>query len=109
MRRDFINLQGDAMKIRFAPALALVALVASGSVLAADAATPAPRAINVAAAATPNVKQDATDTRSSAGAIKVAAPGSQQNRMKECNKQATGKKGAERKAFMKSCLSTKKS
>ena len=42
-----------------------------------------------------------------------AAPGasksplSQQDKMRECNKQATGKKGAERKAFMKSCLSRK--
>ena len=97
------------MKIRtLVPAVALVALAASAPVLAADAA-PAARGTNVAAAATPTVKQDATDARSSAGAIKVAAPGSQQNRMKECNKQATGKKGAERKTFMKSCLSTKKS
>lgn len=31
----------------------------------------------------------------------------QQSRMADCNKQATGKKGAERKAFMKSCLSGK--
>jgi hypothetical protein len=29
----------------------------------------------------------------------------QQNKMKTCNKDATGKKGAERKAFMKECLS----
>jgi len=29
----------------------------------------------------------------------------QQQKMKDCNKQATGKKGAERKAFMKECLS----
>jgi len=32
---------------------------------------------------------------------------SSQNRMVQCNKDATGKKGDERKAFMKSCLSTK--
>jgi len=32
---------------------------------------------------------------------------SQQDKMKLCAKQATGKKGAERKAFMKSCLSKK--
>ena len=31
----------------------------------------------------------------------------QQQRMVDCNKQATGKKGAERKAFMKTCLSKK--
>jgi len=32
---------------------------------------------------------------------------SQQEKMKFCAKEATGKKGAERKAFMKSCLSKK--
>ncbi|MFA7657736.1 PsiF family protein [Acidithiobacillus thiooxidans] len=32
---------------------------------------------------------------------------SQQMRMKTCNAEAKGKKGAERKAFMKSCLSNK--
>lgn len=31
----------------------------------------------------------------------------QQSRMGECNKQATGKKGDERKTFMSSCLSGK--
>ena len=31
--------------------------------------------------------------------------GSQQEKMKMCNKDATGKKGDERKAFMKDCLS----
>ncbi|HEX8012984.1 MAG TPA: PsiF family protein [Casimicrobiaceae bacterium] len=34
---------------------------------------------------------------------------SQQEKMRQCAKQATGKKGAERKAFMKGCLSKKKS
>lgn len=33
--------------------------------------------------------------------------GPQQEKMKECNAQAKGKKGDERKAFMKSCLSGK--
>ena len=33
---------------------------------------------------------------------------SQQEKMRQCAKQATGKKGAERKAFMKGCLSKKK-
>jgi hypothetical protein len=32
---------------------------------------------------------------------------SQQDKMRLCSKQATGKKGAERKAFMKTCLSKK--
>ena len=35
-------------------------------------------------------------------------PTKQQNKMAECNKQAEGKKGDERKAFMKGCLSDKK-
>lgn len=64
--------------------------------------------------ATPNAAKPASlpaakaDARSASGTVKTAAVGSQQNRMKECNKQATGKRGAERKAFMKSCLSTRK-
>ncbi len=33
---------------------------------------------------------------------------SQQDKMRQCAKQATGKKGPERKAFMKGCLSKKK-
>ena len=36
---------------------------------------------------------------------KVRSP--QQQRMADCNKQATGKKGDERKAFMSSCLKGK--
>ena len=35
----------------------------------------------------------------------VAAAPTQQTKMKTCNTEATGKKGAERKAFMKECLS----
>lgn len=34
-------------------------------------------------------------------------PTTQQQRMKDCNAQADGKKGDERKAFMSSCLSAK--
>ncbi len=33
---------------------------------------------------------------------------SQQNKMALCNKEAAGKKGDERKSFMKTCLSAKK-
>ena len=36
------------------------------------------------------------------------APTAQQNKMGECNKEAGDKKGDERKAFMKTCLSAKK-
>ncbi len=35
------------------------------------------------------------------------AENSQQNKMATCNKDATGKKGDDRKAFMKECLSNK--
>jgi hypothetical protein len=36
------------------------------------------------------------------------APSAQQNKMATCNKEAGEKKGDERKAFMKECLSAKK-
>ncbi|MGZ6469505.1 MAG: PsiF family protein, partial [Bdellovibrionota bacterium] len=36
-----------------------------------------------------------------------AFAGPQQEKMKTCNAEATGKKGEERKAFMKDCLSAK--
>jgi len=37
----------------------------------------------------------------------AAAPMTQQQKMTACNKSATGKKGDDRKAFMKDCLSNK--
>ena len=37
----------------------------------------------------------------------VAAPSGQQSKMKSCNMDAKDKKGDERKAFMKECLSAK--
>ena len=75
----------------------LIALAAFFIPFAAQAAEPGTAAtkpvqpVQVAAAAAPP---------------KTAAH-SQQDKMRECNKQATGKKGAERKAFMKTCLSKK--
>ena len=48
--------------------------------------------------------QTAAVTADTSGTPKV----SQQEKMRQCAKQATGKKGAERKAFMKGCLSKKK-
>ena len=39
----------------------------------------------------------------------LAADNPQQSKMAECNKDAADKKGDERKAFMKTCLSAKKS
>jgi hypothetical protein len=41
------------------------------------------------------------------GAVYAAEPTAQQNKMKTCNADAAGKKGDERKAFMKECLSAK--
>jgi hypothetical protein len=43
-----------------------------------------------------------------ADAAASAAPTAQQNKMATCNKDAGEKKGDERKAFMKTCLSAKK-
>jgi hypothetical protein len=40
-----------------------------------------------------------------AGASAAKAPSAQQTRMATCNKDATGKKGDERKKFMSDCLS----
>jgi hypothetical protein len=40
------------------------------------------------------------------GAAPAFAANSQQNKMSDCNKQAADKKGDDRKAFMKSCLSS---
>ena len=37
--------------------------------------------------------------------LSAKAPMSQQDKMKKCNADATGKTGDERKAFMKNCLS----
>lgn len=106
------------MKIRTVVAGAVASLLATTLAFAADpvpaggaagAKPPAP-----SAAATPSPKAQpaqaakAVPSRASSGTLKVVAPGSQQDRMRQCNKQATGKKGAERKAFMKSCLSTRK-
>ena len=43
-----------------------------------------------------------------AGAAQAAEPTAQQGKMATCNKDAADKKGDERKAFMKECLSAKK-
>jgi hypothetical protein len=61
----------------------------------------------VARAESPAPKKEPTaktQAITGAGAIKV----SQQDKMRLCAKDAKGKKGSERKAFMKTCLSTKK-
>ena len=67
--------------------------------------------------AAPALADDTSAAKSRSGKIQTvavnpdaAAPAklSQQDKMRQCAKQATGKKGAERKAFMKGCLSKKK-
>ena len=61
----------------------------------------------VARADTPAPKKEPTArTQAINGAAPVKV--SQQDKMRLCAKQATGKKGPERKAFMKTCLSSKK-
>jgi hypothetical protein len=69
--------------------------------------------------AAPAFADDASATKPRPAKIQATALGadaggapakvSQQDKMRLCSKQATGKKGAERKAFMKGCLSKKKS
>lgn len=67
---------------------------------------------SLAQADDPVAKPKSTRPQPAATAAAPAAPVtpvaiSQQDRMKLCSKQATGKKGAERKDFMKTCLSKK--
>ena len=56
-------------------------------------------------AATPQASTAPAASHSMQAPAKVRTP--QQQRMADCNKEATGKKGAERKAFMSSCLKGK--
>ena len=54
-----------------------------------------------APAKAPAVTAKATTAKKAPSAAQLA----QREKMKSCNKQATGKKGADRKTFMKTCLS----
>ncbi len=81
--------------------VALIGLLSCQAVYAADAAT-APKARTQSAGKN-------ADVNAVAGQASKPILMSQQDRMRMCSKQATGKKGAERKTFMKSCLTTKKS
>jgi len=49
----------------------------------------------------------AADTKDTKSATSTDAKNSQQDKMKMCNDQAADKKGDDRKAFMKTCLSAK--
>jgi len=80
------------MKTLYAVVLAGLVGFASSAAFAEDAAVTPPRA-----------------AKAQPAAATTAAPAkiSQQDKMRLCAKQATGKKGAERKTFMKGCLSRK--
>ena len=84
--------------IAFALTMGLSAGVHAQTAAPAKAASAAPAPAKAAPAAV------------SPAAATVAAPAktAQQSKMAACNKDATGKKGDERKAFMKDCLSAKK-
>jgi hypothetical protein len=66
-------------------------------------AAPAAWADEPALAQPRSPKAPTTTTATAAAPVKI----SQQDKMRVCAKQATGKKGAERKTFMKGCLSKK--
>ena len=93
--------------------LSLVALgltLAAGIAQAADPAKAAPAAPAAVAApaATPAAPAKAAATAAAPAApAPMADKTPQQSKMATCNKDAEGKKGDERKAFMKSCLSAK--
>ena len=74
------------------------------TVLATLIALAAPAAwADEAAVAQPRSPKAPTTTANAVAPVKI----SQQDKMRLCAKQATGKKGAERKTFMKGCLSKK--
>lgn len=82
----------------------LLALVAVGAALSfnAVAQTAAPTA------AAPAAAKPMAPAMVDKSASMDKAPTKQQNKMGMCNKDAEGKKGDERKAFMKTCLSAGK-
>ena len=72
----------------------------------AFAAGPTSPATAAATAAAPAAAPAAASAAAAANAASDKTP--QQNKMAMCNKSAEGKKGDERKAFMKDCLSANK-
>ena len=88
----------------------LIALAAFFMAFAAQGAEPgaaATKPAQPAPAAAPVAAPKTAVPVKTAAPEKATAVQSQQDKMRTCNKQATGKKGAERKAFMKTCLSKK--
>ena len=82
--------------------LAGTATFAQGEAKKEDTATKT--AATPAKPAEPAKKDEPAKKPEAAKPAEPAKPASQQDRMKDCNKQADGKKGDERKDFMKSCL-----
>jgi hypothetical protein len=85
------------MTMKMLQALTLAALIAL--------AVPVAQADDTVPSKAPSARTQPAATAPAAQAAPVKI--SQQDKMKICAKEATGKKGAERKAFMKSCLSKK--
>ena len=83
----------------------IIALAVLAASFAAQAAEPVATAAKPAPAATVAAPGKVAPPAPVVAPQKTAAT-SQQDRMRACNKQATGKKGPERKAFMKTCLSS---
>ena len=81
------------MKTLYALTLASLIGLAASTAYADDTTNVKPRAAKVQPVA----------ATAAAEPVKI----SQQDKMRLCAKQATGKKGAERKTFMKTCLSKK--
>jgi len=82
--------------------LAFAGFLVPAVAFADDVATTTKSTKPVVAAAKTDAASPAADPRAQKPVLI-----SQQDKMRLCAKQATGKKGAERKAFMKTCLSKK--
>jgi hypothetical protein len=91
-----ITFKEIAMKTMYALTLAALVAVITPVASADDTTAVKPRPAKVQTAA--------LKAETPAAPVKV----SQQDKMRQCAKQATGKKGDERKTFMKGCLSKKK-
>lgn len=89
------------LAIAFAGTFGVVATIAFAQTAAPQQKAPATQT----AAPAPAAAQPAAPAAKSAAPAPAANP--QQERMKECNVKAEGKKGDERKAFMSTCLSGK--
>jgi uncharacterized membrane protein YdfJ with MMPL/SSD domain len=88
--------------------LSLVALTCTLAAGMAHAADPAKAAAPAAAPAAATAAAPAAATAAAPAApTPVVDKTPQQSKMATCNKEAEGKKGDERKAFMKTCLSAK--